>query len=40
MTHMFVLSDLVREGSASGEGLVLRGGRDGAVERVARLAIA
>jgi hypothetical protein len=40
VTHMFVLSDLVREGSASGEGLVLRAGRNGAVEVAARLALA
>ena len=40
VTHMFVLSDLTREGSSSGEGLVLRAGRDGRVEVAARLAVA
>ncbi len=38
VTHMFVLSALVGEGSASGEGLVLAGA-DGAVALRARLAI-
>jgi hypothetical protein len=40
VTHMFVLSALTGEGSSSGEGLVLRAGRDGAVEVVARLVVA
>lgn len=38
VTHMFVLSDLAATGSGSGEGLVLRAGRDGAVQVLARLA--
>lgn len=37
VTHMFVLSALVGEGSASGEGLVLRAGASGAPELLARL---
>lgn len=39
VTHMFVLADLTGQNSASGEGLVLRPGRDGAVEVLGRLAI-
>jgi phosphohistidine phosphatase SixA len=38
VTHMFVLSDLVGTGTASGEGLVLRAKAAGAPEVVARLA--
>jgi hypothetical protein len=38
VTHMFVLNDLAATNTASGEGLVLRGGA-GAVEVVARLAL-
>jgi phosphohistidine phosphatase SixA len=37
VTHMFVLSALVGEGSASGEGLVLRTAAAGAPELLARL---
>ena len=40
VTHMFVLSALAGQGSASGEGLVLRAAPDGTVEVVARLATA
>lgn len=39
VTHMFVLSDLARSGTASGEGLVLRAGADGAPAVIARLNI-
>jgi len=39
VTHMFVLSDLVRTGSASGEGLVLRASASGPPTVLARLAI-
>ena len=39
VTHMFVLSALVGEGSASGEGLVLRADRAGDPELLARLTI-
>lgn len=39
VTHMFVLSALVGEGSASGEGLVLRSNPAGQVELLARLTI-
>lgn len=39
VTHMFVLSDLAGANAASGEGLVLRMGRKGNVETLARLAI-
>ena len=35
---MFVLSDLVQQGSSSGEGLVLRTDAAGAVQVLARLA--
>jgi hypothetical protein len=38
VTHMFVLSALVGQGSASGEGLVLRADATGAPELLARLA--
>ncbi|HRC37124.1 MAG: histidine phosphatase family protein [Rubrivivax sp.] len=38
VTHMFVLSDLVQQGSSSGEGLVLRTDAAGAVQVLARLA--
>jgi len=38
VTHMFVLSDLVQQGSSSGEGLVLRADASGAVQVLARLA--
>ncbi len=39
VTHMFVIADLTGQGSASGEGLVLRAGADGsAVEVLGRLA--
>lgn len=37
VTHMFVLSALVGEGTASGEGLVLRAAPSGAPELLARL---
>ncbi|MFT3955869.1 MAG: histidine phosphatase family protein [Piscinibacter sp.] len=37
ITHMFVLSALVGEGTASGEGLVLRASTSGAPELLARL---
>lgn len=40
VTHMFVLSDLTGEGSASGEGLLLQVRGDGGVAVVARLPIA
>ncbi len=40
VTHMFVLSALVGQGSSSGEGLVLRTAPNGAVELLARLSIA
>ncbi len=40
VTHMFVLSDLVDTNTASGEGLVLDVGPDGAPRQLARLAIA
>lgn len=39
VTHMFVLSDLVGTGTASGEGLLLRAAADGPPSVVARLAI-
>jgi len=39
VTHMFVLSELVGENTASGEGLVLRANRAGAPEVLARLNI-
>lgn len=38
VTHMFVLSALVRQGTGSGEGLVLRAGPAGEVQVLARLA--
>jgi len=38
VTHMFVLSDLVQQGSSSGEGLVLRADASGAAQVLARLA--
>ncbi|MDP1647203.1 MAG: histidine phosphatase family protein [Rubrivivax sp.] len=38
VTHMFVLSALVRQGTGSGEGLVLRAGPVGEVQVLARLA--
>jgi phosphohistidine phosphatase SixA len=38
VTHMFVLSDLVQQGSSSGEGLVLRADAAGTVQVLARLA--
>lgn len=38
VTHMFVLADLTRENTASGEGLVLRAGPGGQVQVLARLA--
>ena len=38
VTHMFVLADLASTGSNSGEGLVLWGGAQGAVQVLARLA--
>jgi len=37
VTHMFVLSDLAGQGTASGEGLVLRAGPDDAVQVIASL---
>jgi hypothetical protein len=37
VTHMFVLADLVGQGAASGEALVLRAPADGGVEIVARV---
>lgn len=40
VTHMFVLSDLAGTSTSSGEGLVLRGGADGAPSVLGRLAIA
>ena len=38
VTHMFVLQALVGQGTASGEGLVLRGDAQGGVQVLARLA--
>ncbi len=40
VTHMFVLSALVGQGSSSGEGLLLRAGPNGEPDVLARLAIA
>lgn len=40
VTHQFVLNDLVRTSTGSGEGLVLRAGADGRPQVLARLAIA
>ena len=40
VTHMFVLSALVQQNTASGEGLVLRAGPDGAVQVLGRIAVA
>ena len=37
VTHMFVLADLARENTASGEGLVLRGGPGGEVQVLGRV---
>ncbi len=36
VTHMFVLSDLVGQGTSSGEGLLLRAGADGAPQVLGR----
>lgn len=36
VTHMFVLSDLVGQGTSSGEGLLLRAGADGALQVLGR----
>jgi hypothetical protein len=40
VTHQFVLNDLVRTSTTSGEGLVLRAGADGQPQVLGRLAIA
>ena len=40
VTHMFVLSDLVGTGTASGEGLVLKADSKGAIQVLARLPFA
>lgn len=40
VTHMFVLADLVRQNSASGEGLVLRADAQGGVQVAGRLVVA
>ena len=40
VTHMFVLSALVQQNITSGEGLVLRAGRDGTVQVLGRIAMA
>ena len=40
VTHMFVLNDLTGEGTASGEGLLLRARDDGGVEVAARIVVA
>ncbi len=37
VTHMFVLAALLQEGAASGEGLVLRSGSDGAPQLLGRI---
>ncbi|MCY7315039.1 MAG: histidine phosphatase family protein [Rubrivivax sp.] len=38
VTHMFMLAALVQQSAASGEGLVLRSGADGAVQLLGRIA--